>query len=204
MKKRVKPDHYGRVKETGPPVPVPNSYVVAEIERWVQDRHHAFRSLPVAAPVLAIVCALHEEVQPDGRKGRHLPVRERLAAAVEVYRRQMDPKRAGAIRRAKRYAIAMEAKTGKKHKPDTNPTSDDAVDAVISNAAGFGDIEEIYRTEEGGVTNRQSIRRRRYLIPCKELMAVYRKALREHERVLDLQEKANRPRALPAAIEQVA
>lgn len=172
VNKRTKPDQRGRVKEEElglPPVPVPEPWLVEPVEEWLKQRHNSFRSLPVAAPMMAIVCILHAEK-------RYLPVRSRLAEAIEAYRSGVDPGRARTLRASSREAKA----TGEK--PAHKPTSDDAVDAVISSAAGNGDIEEVYRTEPGEVEHRASIRRRRYLIPCDELWQVYRSAQRAHAR----------------------
>lgn len=155
-KGRTKPDQYGRIKETWPPVPVPRAGAVLALEEWLREHRQSVRSLPVCAPLLAIVCELHEM----GRE-YYLPTRERLAEAIEQVRQEIDPPRRASVRKGL-----------------TPRTSVHAIDAALSTAAGHEDTFEEYRTEEGDVTRRKSIRRRRYVHPSKQLLAVWHKIVR--------------------------
>ena len=65
----------GRAKEEWPPVPTYRDYQVQAIADWMQTHRENRRPLKVAAPVLAIVCALHE-------RGHPFPTRARVAEAI--------------------------------------------------------------------------------------------------------------------------
>ena len=149
-------DQNGRVKETWPPIPPLDPAIVSVMEVWLQDHRNTARSLPVCAPLLAILCALAE-----AGRDHWVPVRERLAAAVEDYRQLNDPMRRRAVRRREIPA-----------------TSVHAIDAAISTAAGVGDIELVYRVEDGAVKRRGSVRSHRYAVPSGKLMAVYRRGVK--------------------------
>ena len=65
----------GRQPEQWPPVPRVSAKVVEAVADWAQTHRENRRPLSVAAPVLAIVCALHEKRHP-------FPTRARLAEAI--------------------------------------------------------------------------------------------------------------------------
>ena len=120
----VKPDENGRKPETWPPIPFDNgrkipAYLEAAFEEWLMAARGSIRGLPVAAPLLVLICALYE-------KGYHLPTRQRLADALG--------------------------------------TKTPSIDAALSTALGREEIFEEYKTEEGAVTKRYSIRRHRHIV----------------------------------------
>jgi hypothetical protein len=106
--------------------------------------------MPIAAPLLVLVCAIHEA-------GHWLPVRSRLARALGT----------------------GEGWDEKKGEIVWKPYS---IDAALSSALGNDEIFERYETEAGEVESRASIRRHRYITPSKELLSVYRSAIRRYER----------------------
>lgn len=77
-----KPDEFGRKPETWPPIPfeggrrIPN-YLVDPIEEWMRTKRGSPRSLPIAAPLMVLICALH-------KAGHYLPTRKRLAEALNT------------------------------------------------------------------------------------------------------------------------
>ena len=132
-----KPDEFGRKPETWPPIPfeggkrIPN-YLIDPVEEWLKDKRGSNRGMPVAAPLLVLICALH-------KAGHYFPTRKRLAEALD--------------------------------------TGTPSIDAALSTSLGYDEITETYEVEAGEVTNRASIRRHRYLVPGKELLAIYESAL---------------------------
>jgi hypothetical protein len=69
------PHGMGRMPETaynGPPIPSVPKYKVEAVEQWLFTHRNVRRPLNVAAPLLALVCALHEKEQ-------RFPVRRRVA-----------------------------------------------------------------------------------------------------------------------------
>lgn len=75
-----KPDQDGRKPETWPPLPFEGGrriprYLTDAVEEWLMAKRGATRGLPIAAPLLVIICELHAA-------GHWLPVRKRLAAAL--------------------------------------------------------------------------------------------------------------------------
>jgi hypothetical protein len=58
-------------------------------------------------------------------------------------------------------------------------TTVDSVDSAISTAIGHGELTEVHKTEPGEVKGRESIVRRRYLVPSRQLQMVYADAIRE-------------------------
>lgn len=75
--KYEKPDEFGRKPENWPPIPKPPQYLVDIFENWLRTARGSIRGLPVAAPLLVVVCMLHE-------KGHWLPTRRRLAEALDT------------------------------------------------------------------------------------------------------------------------
>jgi hypothetical protein len=78
--KYKKPDKDGRKPETWPPLPFEGGkriprYLSDAIEQWLMVKRGASRGLPIAAPLLVIVCELYKQ-------GYWFPVRRRLAAAL--------------------------------------------------------------------------------------------------------------------------
>lgn len=65
----------GRGKEEWPPVPSVRQYQIEAVAVWANMHRENRRPLTVAAPLLAIVCALYD-------KGHPLPVARRLADAI--------------------------------------------------------------------------------------------------------------------------
>lgn len=61
------------------------------------------------------------------------------------------------------------------------------VDAAISTGMGNDEIQEVFRYEEGDVYHRASIRRRRYLVPCKQLLDAYNDAVRPRAQATSIQ-----------------
>lgn len=145
-----KPDAEGRKPETWPPIPFENGrriprYITDALEEWLKTKRGATRGMPIAAPLLAIVCELH-------RQGHWMPVRRRLAEVLNTGE-GWDADRGEVV--WKPYSI----------------------DAALSTALGNGEIFERHKTEEGDVDGRSSIRRHRYMVPSKELLAAYEAAL---------------------------
>jgi len=58
-------------------------------------------------------------------------------------------------------------------------TTVDSVDSAISTAIGHGELTEVHKTEPGEVKGRESIVRRRYLIPSRQLQMIYTDATTE-------------------------
>jgi hypothetical protein len=78
--KYKKPDKDGRKPETWPPIPFENGrriprYLTDAVEDWLITKRGATRGMPIAAPLLVLVCAIHEA-------GHWFPVRSRLARAL--------------------------------------------------------------------------------------------------------------------------
>jgi hypothetical protein len=65
----------GRGKEAWPPMPKFDNRRIDRVATWMQAHRENRRPLTVAAPLLSLVCALHED-------GHHLPTRARLAEAI--------------------------------------------------------------------------------------------------------------------------
>ena len=150
-----KPDEHGRKPETWPPIPFENGRriprtLAAAVEDWLTTKRGSTRGMPIAAPLLVLVCAIHEA-------GHWFPVRARLARALGT----------------------GEGWDNKKGEIVWKPYS---IDAALSSALGNDEIFERYETELGQVENRASIRRHRYLEPSKELLSIYRTALRRYEK----------------------
>jgi hypothetical protein len=61
-------------------------------------------------------------------------------------------------------------------------TIEDAIDAARSTALGAGEIREIQETYAGQVARRFSIRRRRRVIPSRELYSLYRSEIEQRKR----------------------
>jgi hypothetical protein len=74
----------GRIAETWPPLHPPTGIQVGSVATWLAEvRGTGNRSLKVAAPLLATVCALYA-------RGLPLPTRERLAAALGCSKAGID------------------------------------------------------------------------------------------------------------------
>jgi hypothetical protein len=111
---------------------------------------------PVPEPPAYVVVAIEEWLRAKRNSRRPLTVAAPLLAIFCMLHERKHP-----VPTRARLASAL-------------GTSEDTVDAARSTALGAGEIKEIQETYAGQVARRFSIRRRRFVIPSRELFDLYR------------------------------
>ena len=135
-----RPHGKGRIAEdetTGPRIPPVTRAQILAVDDWLTRHRNVRRPLTVAAPLLALVCALHHKEQ-------YFPTRSRIAAWL----------------RDEGYA-------------EWESERPNSVDKAIQAAVSLQEIEIRYAVHEGNAAAGQSILRRRYLVPSRQLLYAF-------------------------------